>query len=67
MKHSTHLHVGGDKAKVEGGLSRGFAKPIYKTKPYFTFTLDFFIFENKVSEKKMQLDRKFAAVECSDR
>ena len=57
--NSTHFQVGGDNSKVEWGP----AKPVYKTKPYFTFT-----FENKVAGIKIQLDRQFArclaAMEC---
>jgi hypothetical protein len=36
----------------KGGLGRVFAKPVYKTKPYFTFTKDISIFENKVAREK---------------
>ena len=31
-----------------------------KTKPYFTFTFDIFISENKVAWEKMQLDGQFS-------
>ena len=62
-----HFHVGGDNYKVEGGGGDP-AKPVYKTKPYLTFTLTFSFLKPISQGENAISDRQFAqcpaAVEC---